>query len=170
MQFVDHGSTDRMTCARFRNTSFGELVVVGTVLPWRSDSLFRGAKGFCKAIGDQARDWKQIASLHCDATLVVAGDFNQSLPYQHRYGTKDGAVALDRAIKEVGLYCTTEGTTDESTEHPRIDHICISRNRSKTDVFPKPKTWKMPVSGSRPVSDHGGAFVDLESSWFNAES
>ncbi len=102
--------------------------------------------------------------------MVVAGDFNQSYPYAHRFGTKEGADALDRAVKEVGLQCVTEGTTDESTDHPRIDHICTGLHASHTAVFPQPRTWKMPILGGRPVSDHGGAFVDLESSWFNPES
>ena len=169
VQLDDYGSTDRMTCARFSNSPLGDMVVIGTVLPWRSDSLFRGAKGFCRAIDDQAKDWKQIALKHRDATMVVAGDFNQSLPYVNRYGTKEGAAALERAIEDVGLSCTTRGI-DDSTEQTRIDHICIGHNNRKRAVMPQAKSWEVPILGSRPVSDHIGAFVDLDSSWFDVEA
>ena len=116
-----------MACARIKQPGQLDLVVVGTVLPWPSDKQCRGAKGFCKALDVQAGEWERLRGTPDTCTLVVAGDFNQSVPYVRYYGSTEGATALSDALARLDLDCLTSGD-DPQTGKPRIDHICISRS------------------------------------------
>lgn len=158
----NHGQKDRMACAICTKPGQTRVVVVGTVpLPWLSDSLWPGGDGFCRALASQATDWQKLSSSHRNCTLVVAGDFNQSLPYKRWYGSKAGAKALTEATSS-NLRCITEGN-NPLTGKPRIDHICIDTDSLKRLSNPLPESWSVPTLGSknRPVTDHSGVSIDF---------
>ena len=151
---------DRMAAAQITDKSGHGVVVVGTVLPWNSDRLWSGAKGYCDALAHQAIEWKRLRELSDTGTFVVAGDFNQALPYQRWYGSKKGAEALQDALRNENLHCLTQGD-DPLRGEPRIDHICISRSGLHPAVLQEPNTWEVPCIGGRPITDHSGVFLDL---------
>jgi hypothetical protein len=152
---------DRMASTRLTQPGQRDIVVVGTVLPWPNDSQWPGAMGFCKALDAQAREWKRLRGRPDACSLVVAGDFNQSFPYQRYYGSKDGATALKSALDGLGLDCVTQGD-DPWAHRPRIDHICISQNALPSPVVLSVGTWTVPPYGRKPITDHAGVFASLE--------
>lgn len=151
---------DRMAGVQIMNPHGGDFVVVGTVLPWTSDRLWSGADGFCAALADQAAEWKRLQTIPDIGTFVVAGDFNQSLPGQSRYGSKQGAIDLSDTLREQDLFCLTPGN-DPLTAKPRIDHICINRRALQPPFLPTVGTWAVPPCKGKDVTDHSGAFADL---------
>ncbi len=152
---------DRLACGLIQRPSGKAMLVVGTVLPWLSDSLWPGADGFCSALDGQVAEWTRLKTMQPDAELVVAGDFNQSLPYQQHYGTKAGAEELGDALEAQGLFCLTEGN-DLLTGKPRIDHLCIKDSMSEADPKPVAQTWPIPCVQGIEISDHAGVRVDLD--------
>ena len=155
-----HVQTDRMACARIKQPGQRDLVVVGTVLPWPSDKQNRGAKGFCKALDVQAGEWERLRGTPDTCTLVVAGDFNQSLPHVRYYGSTEGTTALFDTLTTQGLFCLTPGN-DPLTDTPRIDHICISRSGLRPPFLPQIGAWEVPCLGEKPITDHAGVSADL---------
>jgi hypothetical protein len=152
---------DRMVCGLIQRPSGSTMLIVGTVLPWFSDKLWPGAAGFCDALGGQVAEWNRLHATYISADFIVAGDFNQSLPYQQHYGSKLGAKALDDAIQIHGLLCLTEGN-DPLTGKPRIDHLCVSQNTVKTNRQPVAETWQVPLIRRRKITDHSGACVQTD--------
>ena len=155
-----HAQRDRMAGVRIKRQNRPDMVVVGTVLPWNSDSLWPGADGFCRAVSEQAAQWTRIRPPHSDCTLVVAGDFNQSIPGVTRYGSKRGEETLSAKLLEQDLFCLTPGIVG-STGKPRIDHICISRNGLQSPYLPAVSEWAVPVSNGKPITDHAGVAIEL---------
>ena len=149
-----------MACARIKQSGTLDLVVVGTVLPWPSDPRWPGAKKFCNALDPQAVEWKRLRGKPDMSALVVAGDFNQSFPYQRYYGSKEGATGLKNALDGLGLDCVTKGD-DPLTHRPRIDHICVSHNSLSSQVVLSVGMWTVPPIGRKPITDHAGVFVGL---------
>ncbi|QDV25280.1 endonuclease/exonuclease/phosphatase family protein [Aureliella helgolandensis] len=152
--------TDRMACVLLQEPNGRDTLIVGTLLPWLSDSLWPGAKGFCDALGEQVDEWTRLNAMHPGSDLVVAGDLNQSLPYQQYYGSIAGASALSDALRTRGLLCQTEGS-DPSTSKPRIDHLCIRRSMVDTTAKPAVESWPVPCIQGRPISDHAGVSIHL---------
>ena len=151
---------DRMGCARIKQPGQSDLVVVGTVLPWPNDRQWPGATGFCEALDGQAGEWERLRGTPDTSTLVVAGDFNQSVPYVRYFGSTKGATALLETLTAQGLFCLTPGI-DPLTDTPRIDHICISRSGFRPPFLPRIDTWKVPRIGEKPITDHAGVSADL---------
>lgn len=152
---------DRMASVRITSPDWPAMVVVGTVLPWNSDSLWPGADGFCRAVAEQAAEWGRIRALHRDCTFLVAGDFNQSLPGVLRYGSKRGEETLSAVLRNQDVFCLTPGIVG-STGKPRIDHICISRNGFQSPYLPAVTEWAVPVSNGKPITDHAGVAIELQ--------
>jgi exonuclease III len=152
--------SDRMACCRIVNPGQRDIVVVGTVLPWSSDELWLGDDGFCASLASQSAEW---GAMRCDpdrCTLVVAGDFNQAIPYEQSYGTKKCVAALNGAFQSLDLLCLSEGA-DSPTSKPRIDHICVSRNGFDPNHLPQIGGWAALTVNGKPVTDHSGVYVDL---------
>lgn len=153
--------SDRMACARITPPHHLDIVVVGTVLPWPNDPRWPGEKGFCDALDVQAREWNRLRGKPDTPALVVAGDFNQSFPYQRYFGSKGGAADLSNALDGLGLDCVT--MKDDPLIHgPRIDRICVSQNGLPSPVVLSVGTWTVPLIGGKPITDHAGVFVDLD--------
>ena len=152
---------DRMACCRIEMPSQQNIVVVGTVLPWGSDELWPGANGFCASLASRAVEWGTMRGGLNRCTLVVAGDFNQSIPHERWYGFKKGEEALNDALRELDLLCLTQGKCP-LTSRPRIDHICISRSSLDLHHLPQVGDWAIPPVNHKLATDHSGVYVDLE--------
>ena len=152
---------DRMACCRIEMPDVQDIVVVGTLLPWGSnDYLWPGLDGFCTSLVSQAAEWRAMRGEQKNCTLVVAGDFNQSIPFDE-CGYKRGETILNKALKNLDLMCLTQGKC-QFTNKPRIDHICVSRSGFDPESPPQSKNWEIPSCNGKPVTDHSGVYVDLE--------
>lgn len=155
-----HRHSDRMAGGRIETPGRADIVIVGTVLPWNGDKLWPKATDFCAAVASQAEEWGALRGDPDGCTLVVAGDFNQSVPYEQWYGSKTGEVAVNSALRELDLLCLTDGNCPLAGR-PRIDHICVGRNGLAPDCLPRIGGWAIPTVNDRPVTDHSGVYVDL---------
>ena len=154
---------DRIAGVCIKTPEHPSIVVIGTVLPWLSDKLWPGAKGFCSAVAEQSSEWTRIRAEFDDCIFLLAGDFNQSLPGVSRYGSRDGEIALSVELRSQDLFCLSSGF-DSLTGRPRIDHICISRGGLHSPYFPAISEWFVPACNGKPVTDHVGIAIELTSS------
>ena len=152
--------TDRLACVLIQPPTGKAILVMGTVLPWLSDAPWPGADGFCSALGGQVAEWTRLETMHPNAGLFVAGDFNQSFPYQQHYGSMRGAEALDDALKTLDLQCLTEGD-HSSNGKPWIDHLCVKHNMVQTGSKPEAETWPVPCVQGREITDHPGVSIKI---------
>ena len=165
---LDEFVSDPTRCAAgiIQNSPFGELMVYGTVLPWSND--WRGIPGvngqaFEAALDLQKRDWLALKEKFPNATLILAGDFNQDLASWHYYGSKRKRSLLESALLECELIALTSGTSDpiarNSSPMACIDHICISAksdwNLDSTTRWPN---TSMPIAS---LSDHFGVSIQI---------
>lgn len=161
--------SERTACARFKLP--GELIlhVYGTVLPWLGSTWkgFHGTEGkaFLAALAEQMKDWHALQSESSDASLCVAGDFNQDLlETGHYYGSKVGRKALTNALEQAKLKCLTSGKMDPVARlqpgAANIDHICISGLLSQTVKSEEVIAWSPKQQGSK-LSDHFGVSVEV---------
>lgn len=156
-----HGQPDRMACSRLEMPGQRDLVVVGTVLPWGSDVLWPGAAGFCAALAGQAAEWGPLHGGSDACAFLVAGDFNQAIPFRGNYGSRQGAEALDETLQRHDLVCLTPGN-EPIEDTPRIDHICLERSGLKSSLMPQAGAWTVPLINEKPITDHVGVFVDID--------
>lgn len=140
----------------------GKTTIVGTVLPWLSDSRdpkLRGKAAFLARLDDQAADWKRLRNE--PGAMCVAGDFNQDLLLSgHYYGSDEGRTKLRATLCNTHLKCLTAGNDDplKGTQgHASIDHICIGDLRAVNS------SHRLPASGPlKGFTDHFGIWVDVE--------
>lgn len=165
---LDSYARDSARCAvgRIADSPMGELILYGTVLPWTNE--WRGIPGagglaFEVALALQKEDWLRLNQDFPNATLIVAGDFNQDLAPWHYYGSKKKRSLVESALVECNLIALTGGVGDpiarDSAPMACIDHVCISK---RTD-FVLESTTRWPDS-PKPVvslSDHFGVSVRL---------
>ena len=159
------GSSVQLTadCERVAAAKIDNCVVVGTVLPWLSDSRepkLAGEALFRARLSEQAADWQR---LRAEDALCVAGDFNQDLlPAGHYYGSKGGRVALKEALSLCDLDCLTSGEDDPLVGESglaTIDHICIRKMMPVS--FPRSSAWP-PVGQLKGLTDHYCIYTDIE--------
>lgn len=153
---------DRMARGRIEISPKQDLAVVGTVLPWGNDKLFPGAKGFCDAVTEQEIDWTLRAGSTKSSVYIVAGDFNQSIPYQRYYGSKIGAEMLDDVLRKHDLECLTRTTNLLPNVSPAIDHIFVRPCSTEVLTISSIETWETPLLEGKPITDHRGVFIELE--------
>jgi hypothetical protein len=153
---------ERMARGRIEISEMHDIVIVGTVLPWGSDGRFPGATGFCDAVREQESDWTLRAVINNECAYIVAGDFNQSLPYQQGYGSKAGADILNEVLEKHGLDCLTRTKNPLPDVPPAIDHICVRQSSAAAKTVPVVETWATPTLEGKPITDHCGTFVDIE--------
>lgn len=154
------GQPERMAGGRIRNSGGRATVVVGTVLPWPFDPQWPSSTGFRAALDIQSAEWMRISKLE-DGDFFVAGDLNQSLPNQRYYGSKQNEIALYDVFESLNLLCLTLGN-DSSTGAPRIDHILADRKCTRSSDSPDVGTWAIPCINEKQITDHSGAFVDVD--------
>jgi hypothetical protein len=152
---------DRMTAGRVILPGDRDLVIVGTVLPWHFDGRWPHSEGFRSALEQQSIEWSRLSAAIDDGDFLIAGDFNQSLPHQRYYGSKQNEFALNKVMDSLGVTCATLGN-DPLTNNPRIDHICVRQSRLATSVVSRVGAWPVPSINEKPITDHAGVFADLD--------
>lgn len=159
------GSSVQLTadCERVAAAKINNCVMVGTVLPWLSDSRdpkLTGKALFQARLSSQAADWQR---LRAEGALCVAGDFNQDLlPAGHYYGSKSGRVALEEALLSCDLDCLTGGENDPlagKSGLATIDHICV-RNMVPLSI-PLSSAWPS-VGQLKGLTDHYCIYTNIE--------
>ena len=150
------------TVAALYETTFGQLLVYGTVLPWHSD---RGPTAAAKTwaehhrvIPEQAKEWLTLCVRYPRSALCVAGDLNMNLGGRHYYGTKLGRQLLEEGLREAGIVCVTrfDNVPSGKLAKPHIDHVCLPLDwAQRTQVV---EAWPGAFEGVR-LSDHSGLVV-----------
>lgn len=159
-----HGDPERMACARVEQPGLMDLVVVGTVLPWRRDPRHHPRTGqaeFCAVLATQAAEWDGLWGSPRSCALCVAGDFNQELEGRPYAGTHAGCEALDEVLDRLHLDCVTRHLPAQAGRgESAIDHLCIGP-RELSLVTHAAQSISAPFIGATAVTDHDGASVDL---------
>lgn len=159
------GSSIQMTadCERVAAAMISGCAVVGTVLPWLSDSRdskLTGEALFRARLSEQAEDWRQLRT---GGAFCVAGDFNQDLlPAGHYYGSRGGRAALREALLSCELDCLTGGNNDPLSCAPgraNIDHICV--HQMLPISYPRSSAWP-PIGQLNGITDHYCIYADIE--------
>ncbi|HIK44649.1 MAG TPA: endonuclease/exonuclease/phosphatase family protein [Leptolyngbyaceae cyanobacterium M65_K2018_010] len=160
----------RTACGLIALDSEHGCLIYGTILPWL-DSDWRtypaaNGEAFTAALGVQQADWIQLQITHPNATLVVAGDFNQDLNVLPYYGSRRTKQALRQALLEANLECLTFGDNDPvrrliNSQHSNIDHICMPHRFGLQ--IQSTFAWPDSLEDLRGLSDHFG--VGLEVNW-----
>ena len=162
--FVTDGS--RCVAGRIEHNVLGEIILYGTVLPWNNDLRVKESSSFQayqEALEVQKSDWLRIQRDFPQATLIIAGDFNQGLVDKHFYGSRKKQNLLESAIKECQISPLTAGANDPIARdsHPRanIDHIFVASsfvwNLEKSNRWPD---TQVPVKN---LSDHFGVSLEV---------
>ena len=149
----------RSVAGRIKESEFGELILYGTVLPWNTDPRAKEVGSFAvfaQAIEIHKSDWLKIKQDFPKATLIVAGDFNQSLVENHHYGSKEKRVILENALRDGDLLVLTGGPNDpinrDSSPRANIDHICIASALEWS--IKKTQRWPDLAVPDKKLSDH----------------
>ena len=158
----------RTACALVSLATGQQCLVYGTVLPWlgsswRSHPAAQG-QAFAAAVTTQQADWQQLRADYPQATLIVAGDFNQDLNALHYYGSRRNKQVLRQALATAGLDCLTAGENDPvhrliNSQHSNIDHICVARNLP--GQLQEVLAWPPQLEELRGLSDHFGVGVAI---------
>lgn len=168
IESLDSYSSDSARCAvgRIADSPMGEVILYSTVLPWTNE--WRGIPGvggqaFEAALALQKGDWLPLSQDFPNATLIVAGDFNQDLAPWHYYGSKRKRSLLESALVECNLVALTSGLDDpiarDSAPMVCIDHICISAGSDW--VLDSTTRWPDAPKPVVSLSDHFGVGVRL---------
>lgn len=154
--------TPRLATSVVLGSPLSALVVYGTILPYREEGLAQGLKrwdGHRKALDLQLQDWTDIRRNMPDHHLVVAGDFNMTLPPSNAYVDLESRDRLLQACEELGVAVLTSDDVRASVCRANIDHVLASTQlaeRSRTEYWMAHDV----VDGvQRPLSDHNGVTV-----------
>lgn len=151
------------TCVLLASTQ-GSLVVYGTILPYREEGAAQGLprwQGHRDALELQLEDWADIRRQFPDHHLVVAGDFNMTLPPSNAYVDQTSRDRLLQACGTLGLDVLTGDDVRPTVGRSNIDHVLGSSRLVST----RPTDYWMAhgtVNGEqRALSDHNGVTVTL---------
>lgn len=160
------GDPSRCVAGRISESPFGEIITYATVLPWLSDprgKIIGAYQAYAEALRMQSVDWQKIQQDFVDATLIVAGDFNQDLSERHYYGSTKQRTLLTKSLREGNLCSLTSGGNDpiarDSSPMACIDHICVSK--SARWVLESATRWPDSPKPVVSLSDHFGVSVQL---------
>lgn len=166
---VKTGDQERTACARIESPDGFILYVYGTVLPWLGDNWrgfpSAGGKAFTEALAVQKADWSDLLTNHPEASLCVAGDFNQDLlDSWHFYGSKIQRKALMECLEQTHLKCLTGGKMDPveriNPARANIDHICLGGLAPQTLDPVHVNAWS-PEQQGLTLSDHFGVSAEF---------
>jgi len=160
------GEPERSAAVRVACGPSRQVVVAGTVLPWRADTAsgVRGSAKFEQSLRAQAEDWRTLRSLYPGDSFCVAGDFNQELAANGPVGTRRGREVLTEVLDAHRLFCLTAGARDPLLQRgwcASIDHIAVSDDLAvmAQDITVWPDEFPL----SRRMSDHYGVCVNFMS-------
>ena len=147
-------------------TPYGQVAVVGVVLPWNTDagdvvtdSKPRGWDEHRRVLKDEMPALLHSLREQAPGThRVVAGDFNTDFHPPHSYGLKGTRQSLLQLLTDHGLVCHTGRVLYPPPASPRtlIDHVC-----SDLDSVGEVETWSGDDGKKPRLSDHPGVVVTL---------
>ncbi len=146
-----------------RVTPGGSLVVYGGVLPWLSirshapELVMEGETfpdAFARVLAAQRNDLLALRSL--GASVVWAGDFNQSLRGPNWGGSTAGRDGLRSSLAELGMVAWNADASHAREGMCAIDLIC-----GPADLMVLAQGRIDPVREDVRMSDHAGYWVDL---------
>ncbi|WP_337186383.1 hypothetical protein [Phenylobacterium sp.] len=160
---------DHRTVAALVESSLGDMLVFGTVLPWQMDfgdaptaEKPRAWEEQYRVTPLQGREWARLQAQHPGAALCVAGDLNMNLGGPHYYGTSHGRALLTGAMDAAGLVCATayECVPPGLLRYPAIDHILLpvalaGRARLIT-------AWEGTTPEGHRLTDHSALVVQVD--------
>lgn len=145
-------------------TAGRNLVVYGAVLPWLSirshaPELVLEGEAFIDAFDRVLRAQKDdLRRLRAEgASVVWAGDFNQSLRGSNWGGSTRGREALSRCLAKLGMVAWNAGAQHARDGMCAIDLIC-----GPADLVVLAQGRIDPVREGVRMSDHAGYWVELE--------
>lgn len=157
---------ERMAAAALTRTRGGDLLIYGSVLPWRSAPRQApelalpnetASAMFERVLGDQERDLFGLMKLHPAAMPIWAGDFNQSLGGGNWTGSGRGRHLLEESLARLGLEAWNRHSPHARPDASAIDLVCGPKELAVKLV----ETFNPKVDGRR-LSDHAGYIVDVE--------
>lgn len=123
----------RMAAVGRTRTPDGAVVVYGSVLPWLGivrqapDLVELGetyAEAFARVLVEQVADVRGLIKEFPNATVVWAGDFNQSLVGANYGGSTAGRTALRAAFAGLGFTAWNAGSPHAKAGMSAIDLVC----------------------------------------------
>lgn len=159
------GQPDRCVAALIQRPGGMQLLVIGTVLPWRGDRRnpdATGGAGFVSGLNEQAAEWERLKKKHSSASACVAGDFNQEADRTGPVGTPAGLVALTQAMSRLGLSIVTSGDADPLRQRKwrtSIDHVAVAADLVERVTIGDP--WPPEYPLPRTLPDHHGVRVSI---------
>lgn len=157
--FNETADAERTVCGLVQLGADKQLLVYGTVLPWKGDRSKFDWSEHHRIVPQQCEEWRSLAAAHPTTPICVAGDFNTDMSTGSYYGTKVGIQMLRAGLAECGLYCATAAPEFPAglLQHPPIDHIAL------------PSAWKSACSvaaawpaDKHNLSDHSGVVLSIE--------
>lgn len=156
--------TPRLATCVVLDSPLGSLVVYGTILPYREEGAAQGRQrwqGHREALELQLEDWADIRRQLPDHHLVVAGDFNMTLPPSNSYVDQASRDRLLKTCGALGLEVLTGDDVRAIVGRANIDHVFASSRLRAT----RPTEYWMAhgtVDGvQRALSDHNGVTVTV---------
>jgi hypothetical protein len=150
---------ERTVCALLDLGGHRQLLVYGTVLPWKGDRGKFDWSEHHRVIPEQCAEWRALADAHPNAALCIAGDYNTDMTTGGYYGTKAGIAALHAGLNDCELYCATTASLlpADLLPYPPIDHIAIPEAwRATTSV-----TAAWPADKAN-LADHSGLVITID--------
>jgi endonuclease/exonuclease/phosphatase family metal-dependent hydrolase len=145
----------------------GDVLVYGTVLPWHADTGPSGDKQVNwaehrRVVPIQGAEWRSLRRQHPGHTLVVAGDFNQSLGERHFYGGRELRRLLETECASADLAVLT-GLAHRNVPlvNPAIDHIAVAPPAGFSVSADRVTGWEGAWEGPGRLSDHSAVAVSV---------
>lgn len=156
---VDCPGADRSRTVAVRLAIPGKtrLIVYATVLPWASDSHFRGAAAKADEFRRQIGEWDALRRRYPDDYICIAGDFNADMA-TGRIGSSERVGLLNQAFERLDLDCLSCPARLPAglLLDPPIDHIVLSQPLSSDAKVIA--AW--PADKAK-LSDHSGMVAEL---------
>lgn len=146
----------------------GDVIVYGTVLPWHTDTGPSGNKQvnwseYRRVVPIQGAEWRALRKQHPGHTLIVAGDFNQSLGDRHFYGGRELRQLLESECTSADLVVFTGLAHQQAPlTHPAIDHIAVAPPAGLSAHAQSVTGWHGEWEGPGRLSDHSAVEVTVE--------
>jgi endonuclease/exonuclease/phosphatase family metal-dependent hydrolase len=146
----------------------GDLLVYGTVLPWHSDPGPSDRKKvnwseYRRVVPIQGAEWLALRKQHPEHTLMVVGDFNQSLGERHYYGGQELRRLLEQMCAAAGVEVFT-GLAHQQVPlaHPLIDHVAVAPAQGHRTHLNQLTGWEGAWEGPGRLSDHSAVVVEVQ--------
>lgn len=156
---------ERMAVAARCVSEGTDLIVYGSVLPWRAaphqapDLAQPGESATAmveRVLASQEADIRTLQGRHPQAVVMWAGDFNQSLAGPNLTGSRRGRVVLLAALDRLGMQAWNAESPHARSGLSTIDLVC-----GPATVPVKSIELLEPSLGGQSLSDHAGYIVEV---------